>query len=194
MPLVEQRLIVVVKDNIMKVKIIILLFSSILNAQEVVFNETNCIKDYSGEIEEEFIVKIWENDTYNDLDIIYRKAKISYFGEFYIAKIGDVLFSSLGIVADNDVSLWLEDGTKEKMFDFNKKSQDLGYPFRGYHAYHNRKTSNGLHIYDIVKKDCSSEDDNIPYELIKILVFKGVIHQFVFRKKQTEQCFYTFRR
>lgn len=171
--------------------IITILFTSALNAQSDTFKEANCIIDYTGKLEKKFIIKVRKHDVYNDSDVSYNKIIISYFGEFYIAKVDNVFFSSLASITENEVNIWLgEDGEKEKMFEIGKEKQDLGYPFRGYKAYYNRVTSNGLQIYDIVKTDCYSLDDN-PYELKRILVLNGVINQLVFREKLTERCYYT---
>ena len=177
-----------------RILIITILFTSALNAQSSIFKEVNCIIDYNSKAEKDFIIKVQENDIHIDSGIGYNKIEISYFGEFYIAKVDDIFFSSLGSTKENEVSIWLgEEGEKEKMFELGKEKQNLGYPFRAYMAYHNRETSNGLHIYDVVKTECYSLDDN-PYELKRILVLNGIINQLVFREKLTERCFYTAKK
>jgi len=174
--------------------LIIILFTSALNAQSDTFKEVNCIIDYNSKSEKDFIIKVKRDDVYNDSSVSYNKIKISHFGEFYIAKVDDIFFSSLGSTTENEVSIWLgEDGQKEKMFEIGKEKQNLGYPFRGYRAYYNQVTSNGLQIYDIVKADCYSLDNN-PYELKRILLLNGIINQLVFREKFTETCYYTTKK
>lgn len=170
--------------------IIKIMFTLALNAQSDIFREANCIIDYDGKAKKDFIIKFQKNDIYSDSIIDYNKIKISHFGEFYVAKVDNIFFSSLGLITENEVSIWMgEDGEKEKMFEIGKEKQDLGYPFRGNRAYYNRETSNGLQIYDIVKTNCYLNDN--PYELKYILVLNGIIHQLVFREKLTESCYYT---
>ena len=174
--------------------IITMLLFVAIKAQSVTFKEANCIIDYNSKSEIDFTIKIQKNDIYKNSNVVYNKIRISHFGVFYIAKVDNIFFSSLGSTREDKISIWLgEDGKKEIMFELGKEKQYLGYPFRGYIAYYNQESSNDLQIYDVIKTECYSLNDK-PFILKRILVLKGVINQLVLRKKSTERCFHTIKK